>query len=375
MGTDDIHSGELPPQPSEPVYPDDPFDTGPPAVVTPAPIPGASTSSSSSGGSGAAASGGGAIASGGGGGRRLPPHSSSGDGDDEEEGMLRMSFLEHLEELRSRIIRALYGFGLVFLACVIFSNQLFQVVLAPGQEALRATKDPLAQFVAIDPMEQFSIIWVWTPLVAALFLASPWILWQVWAFISPGLYQKEKRWAIPFVLSTAGLFLAGGAFGYFLAFRYGATFLFGLGQSVGVHPLISIDKYFELFVDVMLGIGAVFELPVLIFFLTLLHVASPSFLLNHSRYAILAIVILAAIITPTPDVFNLMLFAVPMCLLFFLGIFASYLLVLKRENRKFPWPAFLRWLAIMVVVIGATLVLAITQLHLHWVWHRPFLVR
>jgi sec-independent protein translocase protein TatC len=119
----------------------------------------------------------------------------------------------------------------------------------------------------------------------------------------------------------------------------------------------------------------VFELPVLIFFLTLIHVASPSFLLNHSRYAILGIVILAAIITPTPDVFNLMLFAVPMCMLFFLGIFASYLLVLKREKRSFPWRPFLMWLAIALAIVGSALVLAIIQFHLHWVWHRPFLVR
>lgn len=309
---------------------------------------------------------------------RLPPHAGGGggDGDDEEdEGMLRMSFMEHLEELRSRIIRALYGLGGVFLLCVIFSNQLAEIMLTPGREALKNTGDPLAQFIAINPMEMFSIIWVWTPLVAALFLGSPWILWQVWSFISPGLYQKEKRWAVPFVLSTAGLFIAGGCFGYFLAFRYGATFLFGLGESVGVHPMISIDQYFDLFVDVMLGIGAVFELPVLIFFLTLIHVASPSFLLNHSRYAILAIVILAAIITPTPDVFNLMLFAVPMCLLFFLGIFASYLLVLRREKRRFPWKQFMTWFGIVVLVVGATLLLAITQLHLHWVWHKPFLTK
>jgi sec-independent protein translocase protein TatC len=357
VSTDDIHGGGLPPEHNEPVYPDDPFSTAPPEVITPTPIPGAS------------------LAAGGGGGGRNPPPPSAGDPDDEDEGMLRMSFLEHLEELRSRIIKALYGLGLVFLVCVIFSTQLFRIVLAPGQEALRATGDPLAQFIAINPMEQFSIMWVWTPLVASLFLGSPWILWQVWSFISPGLYYKEKRWAVPFVLSTATLFLAGGAFGYFLAFRYGTTFLFGLGQSVGVHPMISIDSYFDIFVDVMLGIGAVFELPVLIFFLTLIHVASPSFLLNHSRYAILGIVILAAIITPTPDVFNLMLFAVPMCLLFFLGIFASYLLVLKREKQKFPWRAFMMWLGIVALVLAAALALAITQFHLHWVWHKPFLVR
>jgi sec-independent protein translocase protein TatC len=128
-------------------------------------------------------------------------------------------------------------------------------------------------------------------------------------------------------------------------------------------------------VDVMLGIGLVFEIPVLIFFLTLLHVASPSFLLRHSRYAILAITILAAIITPTPDFFNMMLFAVPMCLLFFLGVFASYLLVLKREKRKFPWRAFWIWLVSVVFIVGAAVAWLMYKFSYHLTWHWPFLIK
>ncbi len=226
--------------------------------------------------------------------------------------MLRMSILEHLEELRARIIKMLYGFGAVFIVCLYESDKLFDIFMAPGRDAMRRTGIPGADFIAIHLMEQFQVMWVWTPLVASLFLASPWILWQVWAFLSPGLYRREKRWAIPFVLGTAGLFLLGGAFGYFIAFRYGMTFLLGIGKGAHVLPLISIEDYFDRFVDMMLGIGVAFELPVLLFFLTLLRVVSPGLLLKHSRYVILAIVILAAIVTPTPDVFNLMLFAVPM---------------------------------------------------------------
>src|SRR5215472_5800644 len=304
-----------------------------------------------------------------------PPPPPDGDGEDDEEGgMLRMSFMEHLEELRARILKALYGFGAIFLLCVVFSNYLFKIVEKPGLIALRNTGIKNAHFIAIDPMEQFSIIWVWTPVVAALFLGSPWILYQVWAFISPGLYSREKKWAVPFVLCTAGLFILGGVFGYFVAFPYGMSFLFSLGGA-DVTPLISIDSYFDKFVDVMLGIGLVFELPVLIFFLALLRVVSPSWLLNNSRYAILAIVIIAAIVTPTPDVFNLMLFAVPMCLLFFLGIFASYLLVLRRENRRFPWRPFFLWLGIVVVVLALFVVVAIVEYNFHLTWRWPFLVK
>ena len=116
--------------------------------------------------------------------------------------------------------------------------------------------------------------------------------------------------------APAGLFILGGAFGYFVAFRYGLTFLLGLGRDNNITPMVSVSEYFDLFVNVMLGIGLVFELPILIFFLTLLHIVTPSFLIRNSRYAILAIFIIAAIVTPTPDVFNLMLFATPMALLF-----------------------------------------------------------
>jgi sec-independent protein translocase protein TatC len=125
----------------------------------------------------------------------------------------------------------------------------------------------------------------------------------------------------------------------------------------------------------MLGISLVFELPVIIFFLTLIRVASPSFLLRHSRYAILGIVILAAIITPTPDVFNLMLFAVPMILLFFLGLFASYLLVMRRENRRFPWRIFVYWLAAVMVVVAIVVLYLVVEQHYHFVLRWPFLAR
>jgi sec-independent protein translocase protein TatC len=269
---------------------------------------------------------------------------------DEEQGMLRMSFLEHLTELRSRILRALAGFGIIFLACVMFSDRLWLVVQAPAIEAFH--KLGRGGLVGITPMEQFEIIWMWTPLVASLFLGSPWILYQIWAFIAPGLYQHERKWAVPFVFSTAGLFLLGGLFAYFVVFRVALTFLLGIGGFAGVTMTLSIDSYFEYFVDAMLGVSLIFEMPVLIFFLVLLRIASPRFLLEHSRYAILVIVIVAAVVTPTPDAVNLSLFAVPMCLLFFVGIFAGYLLVLHRERRRFPGKAVILWL-VAVMILGA----------------------
>ncbi len=304
-----------------------------------------------------------------------PPKEEKKDDDDpEEDGMLRMSFLEHLEELRSRIIKALGGLAIAFAGCILFTNALWNGVRQPAVAALTSLGYPpdLAQ---LTPTEAFTIIWVKLPVLAALFISSPWILYQVWAFISPGLYKRERHLAVPFIFSTAGLFILGGAFAYFVAFRFGLTFLLGIGSAMGVRPYISLTEYFDLFVNVILGVALVFELPVLIFFLTLLRIASPRFLLRHSRYAILLITIAAAIITPTPDVVNLTIFAAPMILLYFVGVFASYLLVLKREGESFPWRPVLMWFAIVLALLGGGLWLAIVRLGCHWIWQWPFLVK
>jgi sec-independent protein translocase protein TatC len=303
-----------------------------------------------------------------------PPPPDDGEGD-EEEGMLRMSFMEHLEELRSRLIKVLIGMGVAFIISLAFAGPLWKVIAAPAVQALTTLGINPPELVAITPMEQFNTIWVKIPLLCAAFLASPWVLYQVWAFISPGLYRRERRWAVPFIVCSAGLFILGGLFAYYVAFRYGLTFLLGIGMGVGVRPMVSISTYSDMFVNVILGVSLVFELPVLIFFLTLLRVVNPHFLLTHSRYAILAIFILAAVITPTPDAFNMMLFATPMCLLFFVGIFASYLLVLNREGRRFPWSRVLIPVLLVLILVAGGLILAITKFGLHLVPRWPFLTR
>jgi sec-independent protein translocase protein TatC len=288
--------------------------------------------------------------------------------------MLRMSFLEHLEELRSRLIRMVMGIGVAFVVSLTFTDRLWTFVAQPAAQALK-TLGYTQSLVITAPMEAFNIIWVKLPIYCALFIASPWIMYQVWAFIAPGLYRKEKRWAAPFILCSAGLFILGGIFAYFVAFRYGLTFLLGIGRGNYVMPMVTVSEYFDLFINVVVGVALVFELPVLIFFLTLLRIVSPGFLLNHSRYAILAIFIIAAIVTPTPDVFNLMLFATPMCLLFFVGIFASYLLVLSREGRAFPWRKTLIISGIVLLLVAGLLYLATTKFGVRLVPHWPFIAR
>ncbi|MDX1982523.1 MAG: twin-arginine translocase subunit TatC [Bryobacteraceae bacterium] len=304
-----------------------------------------------------------------------PPPPEEEETDPDEEGMLRMSFLDHLEELRTRIIRALMGMGVAFLSALIFANQLWQIVSDPAIDALKQLGVDPPKLVQITPMEAFSTIWVKVPMLTSIFLASPWILYQVWAFIAPGLYKKERRMAGPFVLCSAGLFILGGLFAYFVAFRYGLVFLLGIGRDINVQPMVSITEYFELFVNVTLGVGLVFETPILIFFLTLLRIASPKFLLENSRYAILIIVVLAAIITPTPDVFNLMIFSVPMILLFFVGVFASHLLVLSREGRRFPWDKVLYAFFALMVIGSVWAYFAVTRFGFKVVPYFPFLAR
>ncbi len=288
--------------------------------------------------------------------------------------MLRMSFMGHLEELRTRLLRAIIGVVLAFVLSITFCKPLWNIISAPAVQALKNLDINPPRLVYLTPMEGFNVIYIKLPLLVAIFLGSPWVLYQVWAFISPGLYKREKRWAVPFVASTAGLFISGGLFAYFVAFRFGLEFLLGIGRDINVSPMVSIDTYFDLFVNVTLGVGLVFEMPVIIFFLTLLRLASPRFLLRHSRYAILAITIIAAIVTPTPDVFNMMIFAVPMVLLFFVGVFLSYLLVLKREGKSFPWTKVLLVVLGMILLMAGVVAILIYRYHFHFVQHWPFLL-
>jgi sec-independent protein translocase protein TatC len=304
----------------------------------------------------------------------VPPVPAEPEEDVDEDGMLRMSFLGHLEELRTRILHALAGLVVSFALCLFFANQIWAWVTAPIITALRNIgAEP--NLVFTKPVDAFMMIWMKAPLLVALFVASPWVLYQVWAFIAPGLYKRERRWAAPFVICTAGLFVLGGAFAYFIAFRYALEFLLGFGRDINVKPMITLTDYFDLFVNVTLGVGLVFELPVLLFFLTLIRVVTPAFLMRNVRYAILGITVLAAVVTPTPDIFNMAMFATPMYILFFIGVFASYLLVLHREKQRFPWLKVLYGVFVVLVVVAALVWLAVTKYGYHLTPGWPFLTR
>lgn len=309
-----------------------------------------------------------------------PPSGSSGsssanDDDGDDDGMLRMSFLEHLEELRSRLLKCLAGLGVAFMAALIFAPQMWTLVAQPAETALRELGFA-PRLIAHAPIDTFMTVYVKLPLLASIFIASPWILWQVWGFIAPGLYQRERRFAGPFVLTSAGLFISGGLFAYFVAFRFGLKFLLGVGKDIKIEPLISIVEYLDLFINVTLGVGIVFEIPILIFFLIMLRITTPKFLIEHSRYAILGIVVVAAVVTPTPDVVNLMIFSLPMILLYFVGIFAGWILTLKRDGKSFPWGKVALFVGLPLILTGGlTVWMMVAKFGYRLLSQWPFLIK
>jgi sec-independent protein translocase protein TatC len=240
-----------------------------------------------------------------------------------------MSLLEHLEELRRRIIYSLISIVVAFGLAWGYAEDIFRLMEIPIREALRANHLS-EKLVYTNPTDPFNI-YLRIALIAGLFLASPVILYQFWMFISPGLYRHEKRYVLPFMFVTVGLFLSGGYFGYKFVYPAALTFLIDYGKDF--QPMITVGEYTDLFLTVVAGMGAVFELPTVIFFLALMGVVDAKFLINNFRYAILIIFTIAAILTPTTDLVNLCIFAAPMVVLYILSIGIAWL-VHPRRRRK-----------------------------------------
>jgi sec-independent protein translocase protein TatC len=236
-----------------------------------------------------------------------------------------MSFLDHLEELRSRIIRSLIALAVTFVASWAFVQDLYLIVSQPILEALG--DQPL---VFTSPTQPFNLF-LKVAFVAAVLLASPFLLAQVWLFIVPGLYKRERRYAIPFVLSTTLLAGCGVAFGYFIAFPFALDFLIGWGQSANLEPMIDATKYFDLFLTIMVGLAIVFQIPPIIFVLSRIGLVTPGFLLRNTKYAVLMSFVVAAIITPTADIPNMMIMAGPMILLYLVGVGVAFVFGKKRQ--------------------------------------------
>ncbi len=237
-----------------------------------------------------------------------------------------MTLLDHLEELRKRLVYSLIAVAVTFLVCWTFARQIFDFLARPIYRFLPAGKK-LAFLGITDPF----ILYVKVAALAGVFIASPFLIYQAYAFIAPGLYKRERRWALPFVLFGTLFFVAGGAFAYTVAFPFAVNFLLGVGQPFD--PVITVGKYFGFLMTVMLGLGLMFELPIFLFLLAVAGVVTPRFLMHHFRWAVLLIFIVAAVITPTPDVVNLCIFAVPTVGLYLLGVLGAWIVTRARKKR------------------------------------------
>src|SRR3954464_13758869 len=248
--------------------------------------------------------------------------------EDEKESMPTMGFLDHLEELRRRLVYSIAAVAVGFFACWWKVEKIYDYMQRPIMDALRA--NGLAEkLVYLNPTEPFNL-YLKIAALAGLFLTSPFVLYQVWMFISPGLYRKEKKYVVPFMVSTITLFSAGGFFGYRFVYPYALNFLIDFGKQF--QPMITIGEYTSLFLTVVLGMGLIFEMPILIFFLALMGIVSAGFMWKNFRYAILVIFIIAAIVTPTTDILNMCIFAAPMVVLYLFSIGVAWLVHPKRRK-------------------------------------------
>jgi sec-independent protein translocase protein TatC len=239
----------------------------------------------------------------------------------------RMPFMEHLGELRVRIVRSLYGVLAGAAIALPFSQWIVDWLARPvtrlGYE-----------LVFTAPAEAF---WVQMKvgLFGGLFLSAPVILWQVWAFIAPGLHHHEKKYAAPFVIIGSLMFLAGGAFALFVVTPYALTFLLGYARP-GLKPMITIQNHIDFLLKFTLAFGIVFELPLALTLLARMGVVTARTLARHRKYAVLGAFVVSAVLTPTPDAFNQALMAGPLIVLYEVGIVSARLFGRKPAAAPVP---------------------------------------
>jgi sec-independent protein translocase protein TatC len=242
-----------------------------------------------------------------------------------------MSLLQHLEEFRKCIIRSLAAVAIGFGVCWYFAqDKIYPLIEKPILVVFKKYNiDPHLTY--LSPTDPFNL-YLKVGLMCGIFLASPVILYQVWSFISPGLYRNEKRFVVPFLLLSVGLFLAGGYFGYRIIFPVAMDYLIG-SYGANFRANITIDAYTKLFLTIILGLAVIFEMPIVLGFAGLMGVVNAKFLFKHIRGAVLICVTVAAILSPTTDIMNLTIYAAPMCLLY-IGSIGLVWLVHPRQRRK-----------------------------------------
>ncbi len=253
-------------------------------------------------------------------------YASPPEDDDESQGA-SMSFLEHLDELRKRIVYSLYWTMAGIAATFYWIDRIFNFILAPTRAALPDG----VKLIYTQPGEAFSL-YITIALIAGVVVASPFIMWQVWMFIAPGLYANEKRMAIPFVLFTTVGFIAGAAFNHYVAFKYMMMF-FASFNTPDLAFMPRLDDVFGLYSKMLIGMGLVFQMPAIVYFLARMNMVTARFLLANFKYAILIIFIVAAVITPSGDMMTQTIFAAPMVGLYILSILIAWAFTPRRSRE------------------------------------------
>ena len=233
-----------------------------------------------------------------------------------------MSFLEHLDELRSRLFRIALVYALLLAGCWWISDKILAFLMRPIRSHLFAGGD----IVFLTRTEPF-LVYMQASAIGALFLSSPYILWQLWRFVAPGLYKNERHWASLFIVFGTLLFVAGGAFGYYVAMPVTASWLLALGSQFKAQ--LTLQAAFQFESRMIIGAGLVFEMPAIIVLLSRFGIVTPAFLMRHFRMAVLVIAILAAVVTPSGDALTMTIFAAPMIGLYLLGAGLAWIVAPK----------------------------------------------
>ena len=237
-----------------------------------------------------------------------------------------LSLTEHLAELRTRLIRSIAAVAVGFCISYAFIEPIFAMLSRPLEKVL----PPGTSLIFTSYPEAF-FTYLKLALVCGIFIASPFILYEIWAFVAPGLYEHEKKWALPFVVFSSIFFVGGALFGYIVVFPAAFNFLAGYaGRDLKLLP--SVSEYFSLTIKLLLGFGAAFELPIFMVFMALIGLIDARMLRKNRKYALLIIFILAAVLTPTPDVVNQCLLAAPLLILYEISIFLVALIGKRRES-------------------------------------------
>lgn len=238
-----------------------------------------------------------------------------------------MTFLEHLEDLRKRLWYSFLAIFIVVIPAWVFSKDVYGLLSKPVTQYL-----PEGIKMAYTSLTAPFMLYMKVSFLTALFVTAPFIFLQLWYFVAPGLYQKEKKYVVPFVLFTSVFFFIGAAFGYLVVFPWACRFFLSLGKDF--NPVLTVDTYFSFALRVLLGIALVFELPTLVFFLSKIGLITSRWMVKNFKYAVLAVFVIAAVITPTPDMITQSILAVPMLALYGLGIVIAFFFGRERKTRK-----------------------------------------